>query len=162
METFIPSPIQTPGRMNLFEFNNFKVLLDYAHNPAGFKALKDYLSKVEESPKIGIIAGVGDRRDEDIHELGSIAAEMFDKVIIRCDKNLRGRDENEIVGLMKEGISSVDNTMEIKVIRSEEEAVKYALENAIDGSFITVCSDVIPDALEVVKSYKEKEDMALA
>ena len=45
---------------------------------------------------------------------------------------------------------------------SEEEAVKYALENAIDGSFITVCSDVIPDALEVVKSYKEKEDMALA
>ena len=160
LETFIPSPTQTPGRMNLFEFERFKVLLDYAHNPAGFKALRDYLSKVEEGPKVGIIAGVGDRRDEDIKELGQIAAEMFDEIIIRCDKNLRGRSEEELVELMKIGVNEIDPNIEIRVIRSEKEAVKYALDNAVDGSFITVCSDVIPDALEIVKSYKEEEDLA--
>ena len=159
LETFILSPTQTPGRMNLFEFERFKVLLDYAHNPAGFKALRDYLSKVEEGPKVGIIAGVGDR-DEDIKELGQIAAEMFDEIIIRCDKNLRGRSEEELVELMKIGVNEIDPNIEIRVIRSEKEAVKYALDNAVDGSFITVCSDVIPDALEIVKSYKEEEDLA--
>jgi cyanophycin synthetase len=66
LETFIPSPVQTPGRMNLFEFRKFSVMVDYAHNPAGFQAIARFLEKIEAKPKIGIIAGVGDRRDEDI------------------------------------------------------------------------------------------------
>ncbi len=91
LETFIPSATQTPGRLNLFQFENFSILLDYAHNPAGMRALQQFTDSFDATEKIGIIAGVGDRREEDTNELGSIAAEMFDEIIIRQDKNLRGK-----------------------------------------------------------------------
>jgi cyanophycin synthetase len=87
LESFIPSPSQTPGRLNIFEFKHFKIMLDYAHNPAGLRALAKLVEKMEGSPKVGIVAGIGDRRDEDNRELGAIAAEMFDHVIIRQDRN---------------------------------------------------------------------------
>jgi cyanophycin synthetase len=63
------------------QFKNFQVMVDYAHNTAGFQALGKFLEKIEAQPKIGIIAGVGDRRDEDIFNLGKQAAHMFDKTL---------------------------------------------------------------------------------
>jgi|TARA_R110000737_G_scaffold50259_1_gene71233 cyanophycin synthetase len=158
LETFIPSPAQTPGRMNMFRFKNFDLMLDYAHNPAGFAAIADYLSNVEATEKIGIIAGVGDRRDEDILELGRLSAKMFDKIIIRQDKNLRGRTEDSLIGLMKDGISSVNPDADVMIIRKEAEAIRYAVDNAKKDSFIVICSDVVPDALELVKQLHEEED----
>ena len=70
LETFIPSATQTPGRLNLFEFNNFRILLDYAHNPAGMRALKKFTDELDATVKVGIIAGIGDRRIEDNNEMG--------------------------------------------------------------------------------------------
>ncbi|MFM1930739.1 MAG: Cyanophycin synthetase, partial [Bacteroidota bacterium] len=157
LETFIPSPGQTPGRLNLFDFRNFQVLLDYAHNPAGFRALQKMVEKMDGSPKVGIIAGVGDRRDEDTIELGRIAAEMFDEIIIRQDKNLRGRSEEELIGLISEGVTSVNPNKKLTVIPSEREAITYAVNNAVPGSLIVVSSDVVPDALNLVMSFKEEE-----
>ncbi len=158
LETFIPSPAQTPGRMNLFHFKNFQVMVDYAHNPAGFQAIAKFLEKIDSSPKVGIIAGVGDRRDEDIISLGSLAANMFDEIIIRQDRNLRGRSEKEIIDFMLEGINSSNISRKVTVIPSEPEAIDYALNNAVKGSFIVVCSDVVPDALDQIMKYKEEED----
>lgn len=158
LETFIPSPVQTPGRMNLFEFKKYSVMVDYAHNPAGFLAISKFLEKIEASPKIGIIAGVGDRRDADIVALGAMAAKMFDEVIIRQDRNLRGRSENEIIDLMVEGMHSVDPNKKHIVIPSEPEAIDYAFKNAKKGAFIVICSDVVPDALDQVMKYKDAED----
>jgi cyanophycin synthetase len=158
LETFIPSPVQTPGRMNLFEFRKFSVMVDYAHNPAGFQAIARFLEKIEAKPKIGIIAGVGDRRDDDIISLGTLAAKMFDEIIIRQDRNLRGRSEHEIIDLMVKGIQSVDTNRKYHVIPSEKEAIEFAFKTAKKGSFIVICSDVVPDALDQVMRYKEEED----
>lgn len=158
LDTFIPSPIQTPGRMNLFEFKKYSVMVDYAHNPAGFLAISKFLEKIDATPKIGIIAGVGDRRDADIFALGALAAKMFDEIVIRQDRNLRGRSENEIINLMVEGMHSVDPKKKHVVIPSEPEAIDYAFKNAKKGSFIVICSDVVPDALDQVMKYKDVED----
>lgn len=158
LETFIPSPVQTPGRMNMFQFRRFNVMVDYAHNPAGFQAIAKFLEKVDAKPKVGIIAGVGDRRDEDIFALGKLAAEMFDEIIVRQDRNLRGRTEQEIIDFMLQGIKSVDVNKNLKVIQLEREAIDYAIKNAKKGSFIVVCSDVVPDALGQVMKYKEEDD----
>ena len=141
----------------MFRFRDFKVLLDYAHNPAGLRALQNFLQKMEDAPKVGIIAGIGDRRDEDNREIGAIAAEMFDEVIIRQDKNLRGRTEDELISLMKEGIESIDKTKPVRIIPSEEEAITHAIKNAKKGSLIVLCSDVVPDALSLVMKFKEEE-----
>jgi cyanophycin synthetase len=158
LETFIPSPTQTPGRMNMFQFRKFSVMVDYAHNPAGFLAIARFLDKIEAAPKVGIIAGVGDRRDEDIIQLGTVASQMFDEIIIRQDKNLRGRSESEIIELMMQGIKSDSPDKKVTVIPKESEAIDYAIKNAVKGSFIVICSDVVPDALDQILKYKEEED----
>ena len=158
LETFIPSPTQTPGRMNMFQFRNFQVMVDYAHNTAGFQAIAKFLEKIDATPKIGIIAGVGDRRDEDIINLGKIAAQMFDRIIVRQDRNLRGRSEQEIIDFMLEGIKSVDASKEVEVIPTESEAIDHAIATAPKGAFLVICSDVVPDALDQVMRYKEEED----
>ena len=159
LETFIPSPGQTPGRMNMFQFRNFSVMVDYAHNTAGFEAIGKFLEKVDAHPKVGIIAGVGDRRDEDIIALGTTAAKMFDQIIIRQDKNLRGRSEDEIIDLMKQGIAQVDVSKVAEVFRKESEAIDYAISNAVKGSFVIICSDVVPDALDQIMRLKEADDL---
>jgi len=157
LETFIPSAAQTPGRLNLFKFENFTILLDYAHNPAGMRALQVFVDKLDATVKVGIIAGVGDRREEDTNEIGSIAAEMFDEIIIRQDKRLRGRTEEELIKMLNDGIQSKDPTKKTTIIPSEKEAITFAVNNAIKGSLIVLCSDVIPDALELVMKFKALE-----
>lgn len=161
IESFIPSPSQTPGRLNMFNFNKFDVLLDYAHNPAGLRALHKYVEKLEGSPKVGIVAGVGDRRKEDNFELGQIAAEMFDEIIIRQDRNLRGKDEDELINEIKAGILDVNPKIPLQIITKESEAITHAVENAKEGSLIVVSSDVVPDALNIVMKLKEKESKEL-
>ncbi|HNP67903.1 MAG TPA: cyanophycin synthetase [Aequorivita sp.] len=157
LETFIPSASQTPGRLNLFKFENFSILLDYAHNPAGMRALQNFTDNLEATEKIGIIAGVGDRREEDTNELGSIAAEMFDEIIIRQDKNLRGKSEEDLIKMLDAGIKMKDPNKKTTIIPSEKEAITHAVKNAKKGSLIICCSDVIPDALELVMKFKEQE-----
>ena len=157
LETFIPSASQTPGRLNLFEFKNFSILLDYAHNAAGMRALQDFTNTIDCSCKVGIIAGVGDRREEDTNAIGAIAAEMFDEIIIRQDKNLRGRTEEELIKMLNDGIKAKDAHKKTTIIPSEKEAILHAVKNAQKDALIVLCSDVIPDALDLVKSLKEKE-----
>ncbi|MFT6827084.1 MAG: cyanophycin synthetase [Roseivirga sp.] len=157
LESFIPSPAQTPGRLNMFRFKEFNVLLDYAHNPAGLRALNQMVQKMDGYPKVGMIAGIGDRRDEDNREIGMVAAEMFDEIIIRQDKNLRGKSDKEIIKMIHDGIKSVKPEMKVTIIPSEREAITFALTNPIKGSLLVLCSDVVPDALNLVMQYKEEE-----
>lgn len=158
LQTFTPSPALTPGRMNMFHFRNYSVMIDYAHNTHGLNAIGKFLKSVEATAKVGIIAGVGDRRDEDIISLGVAAANIFDEIIIRQDKHLRGRTEEDIIALMTQGIHQVDANKKITVIKKESEAIDYAINNAIKDSFIVITSDVVPDALEQIKQYKAEED----
>jgi cyanophycin synthetase len=159
LETFIPSESQTPGRLNLFKFNKFQMLLDYAHNAAGMQALKKFTDQLDATIKVGIIAGIGDRREEDNKEIGRIAGQMFDEIIIRQDKHLRGKTEQELIKMVKDGILKDFPDKKITVIPSEKEAIHYAVDNAIDGTLIVLCSDVVPDALNLVKELKENEQV---
>lgn len=157
LETFIPSAALTPGRMNIFNFKDFKVMVDFAHNPAGYLAIEEYLSNVDSPKKIGIIAGVGDRRDQDIRECGTIAARMFDHIIIRQEKHLRGRDAQEIVDLILSGVHSVDKSVTYEIVPKEVKAIEHALSLAEPGTYITALSDVVTNAIEVVQGHLDKE-----
>lgn len=157
LETFIPSAAQTPGRMNIFDFKEYKVMIDFAHNADGFRGIKEFLSTVDSPYKIGIITGTGDRRDNDIRELGRLSAQMFNHIIIRQDKFLRGRQADDIVNLLVEGIKEVNPKQSYEYIPKEVEALKHAFTIAKPGTFITALSDVIDNAIEVVQTYLDKE-----
>ncbi|CAN5617744.1 cyanophycin synthetase [soil metagenome] len=159
LSTFVPSASQTPGRLNLFEFKHFKFLVDFAHNPAGLELLCDFVGKMDGIPKVGIISGTGDRRDEDIKDLGRISAKCFDEIIIRQDKNLRGRTAEEIVNLLVEGLNETKTKdIPITIIYNEKEAIMHAYNTAKQGSLVTIMCDVVAEALDLIKALKEKED----
>ena len=158
LTSFIPSSAQTPGRLNFFNFKNFTILADFAHNPHGLKLLCDFISKLDYPKKIGIISGTGDRRDEDIRELGEISAQFFDEIIIRCDKNLRGRSADEIIDLLLQGIKKVNPDMPTLTIPNEEEALDYIYENPKPGALYTIMCDVVSRALDKIKELKEREE----
>lgn len=157
LQTFIPGPVQTPGRMNIFRFKNFELMVDYAHNTAGFEAIGEMLGKID-AYHVGVIAGVGDRRDEDTIALGRQAAKMFNEIVIRQDKNLRGRTEDEIIELITRGIREVDPNKKVTSFKRETDAIDFAIKNARKGTFLTICSDVVPDALDQILALKEAED----
>jgi cyanophycin synthetase len=158
LQTFIPSASQTPGRMNIFDFKKFKVMIDFAHNPAGYLGVEDYLESVNATKKIGIIAGVGDRRDEDIRDCAKIAGRMFNHIIIRQEKHLRGRTEEEIINLILEGIAQSGKTVTHEIITKETEAIKHAINSAEEGTFIVALSDVVTNAIDIVQEYLDKEN----
>lgn len=143
--TFTTSYFQAPGRLNLFEEHPFKVLLDYAHNPAALRMLGELVSKLDaKGQKICVIAAPGDRRDEDILEFASIAAKYFDSFICKQDDGLRGRKTGDIPRLIQKGlIASGVNPDAIKLIPSEEESVDYALHNAQEGDLLVILADDI-------------------
>ena len=89
--SFFPSPALTPGRLNLMRAGRGRVMVDYAHNPAAVAGLMELVTALDAKRRIGVITAPGDRRDEDIRELGRFAAAL-DYVIVKEDIDLRGRD----------------------------------------------------------------------
>lgn len=158
LQTFIPSESLTPGRLNFFHFKHFTMLADFAHNPHGLRLLCDFVSKLDYPVKVGVISGTGDRRDEDIRELGEISARHFDEIIIRCDKNLRGRTADEIIDLLKEGIHSVNPDIPVLTIPNEDQALDHIYENAKPGALYTIMCDVVARALDKIKELKLREE----
>jgi len=157
LKSFIPSPTATPGRLNIFHFKNFDLMIDYAHNTDGYRELKKFLDHID-SYKIGIVSSPGDRRDEDIKNTGYYAAQMFDEIIIRHDEDSRGRPKEQITQLIVEGILLVNSEPVINVISDELEAIQFAMDTARQGAFILDCSDKVQEAINFVIEAKERED----
>jgi len=149
LNSFVPSAEQTPGRMNIFKFNNLDIMIDYAHNPAGFEQLKKFMDSTEASVKIGVLSATGDRRDEDIRNIGHLAAQIFDELIIKHDRDLRGRTSEEITRLLLEGVYAVKE-MPVKIISDETEAIREAYANAPKDAFITILADHVPNTIAFV------------
>jgi cyanophycin synthetase len=140
---FIPTAESLPGRMNIFDFESFRIIADYAHNTHGLAAVGDFLRSMPAAVRVGIVAGVGDRRDQDIISLGAEAARIFDEIIIRQDADLRGRTAEDLNGLVCQGIRQVDPFKKITIIPEEERAVNVLLETARQGMVGTIFADDI-------------------
>jgi cyanophycin synthetase len=145
LRTFDTSFFQAPGRMNIFDEHGFKVILDYAHNPAAVEAMCRLVRRLEiKGRRHCVIAAPGDRRDEDVREIARHAAGVFDRYICRRDDGLRGRKPNEIPEMLREGLlaNGVPGTA-VAVIPSEVDAVDAALRACAPGDLLLVFGDSI-------------------
>lgn len=156
LRSFIPSAELTPGRFNIFKFPHCEVMIDYAHNSDGYAELKKFLDATPATNKIGIVAATGDRRENDIINVGTCAAHMFDSIIIRHDMDTRGNSNEKMTELITQGIQSVKKDPDIKVISDECAALQYAIDSAKPGSFIVLCADKINTAIAYVRKTLEK------
>lgn len=156
LTTFNPSVAQTPGRLNFIEINDFTVMLDFAHNPAGFIGLQAFINKLNYKHKTGILSGVGDRRDEDIREMGKLAGETFDKIIIRRGDYLRGRTEKEVLDLLQKGIKSSKKNPVVEIIIDSKEAIYHAFKKAKKGELVAILADSVDKDIAIVKEYRDE------
>ncbi|MFN8309580.1 MAG: cyanophycin synthetase [Chitinophagales bacterium] len=162
LRSFVPSPETNPGRLNIFPFKNFDVMIDYAHNVDGFQMLGRFLQNRKSNHKIGIIAALGDRRNEDIIGMGKQAAAMFDEIIIRQDKDTRGKSKEELCALLSLGIKQMNSSIKVSCIDDEQEALLYAMKHAPKGAFITLCTDKVYQIIEMLRQMqtgREGEDI---
>ncbi len=155
LRSFSTNYYLSPGRLNEVEVNGVNVIVDYCHNAPGMKMLGDFVDRVGETlesshelarpSRIGVIATAGDRRDEDMTELGHIAAQHFDVVIVREDVALRGRERGDVAGLVAEGVRTAmaegARCKQVEVNLDEIEAVRHALSRANKGDLVVICVD---------------------
>jgi cyanophycin synthetase len=169
LRTFSTSFFQAPGRLNLLELGGVRVVIDYCHNVDGMRQLTDFVERMVTEPErgvgkaargraadgggparhgraIGVIGIPGDRRDQDQRDYGAIAATTFDEIIIREDKNLRGRAPGETAGHVTEGtqVARADGTgrvTRVDEVLEEMAAVRQALKRAAPGDLVVMCVD---------------------
>jgi cyanophycin synthetase len=145
LRTFDASFFQAPGRMNIYNEHPFKVILDYAHNPAAVKAMCNLVDRFDvQGRRFVVLAAPGDRRDEDIQNIAAIAAGHFDHYICRCDDNRRGRGSDEVAVMMQNRLLECGiEPGRIEIIADEQAATSHALRLAAAGDLILVLADNI-------------------
>ncbi len=145
LRTFDSTFFQAPGRMNIYDEHPFRVILDYAHNPAAIRAMCDLVDRFDiEGRKIVVLSAPGDRRDEDIREIAGIAAGHFDYFICKCDDNRRGRGVDEVAVMLKNKLLEKGIAADqIEVVPDEQEATARGLESASSGDLVLVLGDNI-------------------
>jgi cyanophycin synthetase len=155
LRSFSTNYYLSPGRLNEVEVNGVQVLVDYCHNAPGMKMLGDFVDRIGESlasttdlgrpSRIGVVATAGDRRDDDMRELGAVAAQHFDVLVVREDEALRGRERGETADLVAEGVrKSMANggrCRQLEIIHEEIDAVRHAMSRAHAGDLVVVCVD---------------------
>ena len=156
LRTFTTSYYLSPGRMNLLDVNNIEVLVDYCHNPPGMRMLGDFVesysaqragqAELGKASRIGMIGAAGDRRDDDIRELGAIAADFFDVIVVREDGRLRGRAPGVTAELVAEGVRArmaegSTRCRQVEIVLEELAAVRHCMSRANPGDLVILCVD---------------------
>jgi cyanophycin synthetase len=175
LRTFSTSFFQAPGRLNLIELGGgVRAVIDYCHNVDGMRQLADFVDRmmtdsvgaadaggdrrrsrrVRPGPErrartgraIGVIGIPGDRRDEDQQEFGTVAAGAFDAIVVREDKNLRGREAgasaaNVLTGVEAARADGHARTSSAEAVLDEMSAVRAALAQARPGDLVVMCVD---------------------
>ena len=176
LRSFSTSIYQAPGRLNLFELNGVRVLIDYAHNAHGLETVGDFVERMTSSSpsggppgapswsanlRVAVVATPGDRRDEDMRELGRVAARYFDDIIIREDSNPRGRKRGETAAHILEGVQEAvhkgTRVGSVEIVLDEMSATRRALDRSRPGDLVVLCVDY---ATEVWKELERRRSLA--
>jgi cyanophycin synthetase len=165
LRTFSTSFFQAPGRLNEIEVNGYKVILDYCHNVDGMRRLTEFVDLMmrpsngaglahggrdRRARAIGVIGMPGDRKDVDHREYGRLAGLAFDVVIVRQDKNLRGRKSGEGAELVLAGVERAKQeggrVQDARIVLDEIESAVAGLRAAGPGDLVMLCMDDIAGA----------------
>jgi cyanophycin synthetase len=147
LASFVNDADNAPGRFNVMDFRGATVIADYGHNPDAMRALVAAVNALPAKRRSVVISGAGDRRDEDIREQTAILGDAFDDVILFQDACQRGREDGEVLALLREGLAKAQRTSRVDEIRGEFIAIDLALDRLQPGDLCLVLVDQVEEAL---------------
>ena len=154
--SFLPSPLQTPGRLNLMTIGGVDYLLDYAHNPHAYKSLVQLIERLGERRRIVVFDVVGDRRDDDIEEVCGALAPVFDTAVIYEATDLRGRAPGELMDLQERFLTAAGFDADaIERVPVEQEAIERAAELAQPGDLVCCMTGRVHEAIQWLRAHAE-------
>jgi cyanophycin synthetase len=152
LKTFVNDAATAPGRFNVFDYRGATVIADYGHNPDAIAALVQAVDAMPAVRRSVVISGAGDRRDEDIRRQTEILGEAFDDVLLYQDQCQRGREDGEVLLLLREGLRNATRTRYTTEIRGEFAAIDAALERLQAGDLCLILVDQVEEALAHISS----------
>ncbi len=147
LRSFVNDARTAPGRFNVLEHRGATVIADYGHNVDAIAALTDAVETMGERRRVVVISGAGDRRDDDIRRQTEVLGETFDEAILYEDQCQRGRDDGEVVALLRRGLSNAARTRTVREIRGEFAAIDAALDGLDAGDLCLILVDQVEEAL---------------
>jgi cyanophycin synthetase len=156
IKTFYPSANQNPGRMNLFDFQKYKVLVDYGHNSESVRALARLLPRLSQGRKIALCHGTGNRTNEQIIEYGKALASVYDYIVL-TDFDPRNRPIGETPELVHEGLIKGGFQEEnIEIVPEPGGSVDYLFSKAEAGDLLVIQPDKLePIMSQVMDRYRQ-------
>ena len=151
LDSFVSDAITAPGRFNLFKHNGATVIADYGHNPDAIRALVQATNSIPAQRRHVVISGAGDRRDDDIRRQTQILGGAFDSVILYQDQCQRGREDGEVIKLLREGLEGASKTKHIEEIRGEFLAIDTALEQLSPNDLCLILIDQVEESLDYLQ-----------
>ncbi|MFZ5525644.1 MAG: cyanophycin synthetase [Pseudomonadota bacterium] len=136
-----------PGRFNVMDYKGATVIADYGHNPDAMRALVDAVNAMPAKRRSVVISGAGDRRDDDIREQTAILGAAFDEVILFQDACQRGREDGEVLSLLRDGLKGAPRTKHVEEIHGEFIAIDTALKRLEPGDLCLVLVDQVEESL---------------
>ena len=147
MASFLNDTGNAPGRFNVMDYKGATLIADYGHNPDAMRALVQAVEAMPAKRRSVVISGAGDRRDEDIREQTQILGKAFDDVILFQDACQRGREDGEVLALLRQGLADAPRTRFVDEIRGEFIAIDSALARLQPGDLCLVLVDQVEEAL---------------
>ncbi len=144
---FVSDASTAPGRFNVFDYKGATLIADYGHNPDAMQALVQAVDGMKSIRRSVVISGAGDRRDDDIRQQTEILGQAFDDAILYQDACQRGREDGEVVALLREGLKHAKRTKRIDEITGEFKAIDLALERLQPGDLCLILIDQVEEAL---------------
>ncbi|HMI76239.1 MAG TPA: cyanophycin synthetase, partial [Steroidobacteraceae bacterium] len=145
-----------PGRMNVFNEHPFKVLFDYGHNAHAVGMMSDLAQRLDVTGRrIVVLAGPGDRRDEDLVAIAKAVAGRFDLYICRRDDNLRNRASDEVPRIQARALREAGVPEHaISIIPDEQEAIDAALRMGESGDLLLIFADALVRSWKQITKFK--------
>jgi cyanophycin synthetase len=156
LRTFDSTFFQAPGRMNVFNEHPFKVLFDYGHNAHAVGMMADLASRLDVTGRrIVVLAGPGDRRDEDLVAIAKAVAGRFDHYICRRDDNLRNRAADEVPRIQAQALRAAGVAESaISIIPDEQDAIEAALRMGESGDLLLIFADALVRSWKQITKFK--------
>jgi cyanophycin synthetase len=150
LSSFVSDIQGVPGRFNVFDYRGATLIADYGHNPDAIQALVQAVENMPAHKRMVVISGAGDRRDQDIRDQTHILGKAFDEVLLYQDACQRGREDGEVLALLREGLQGAVRTTHIQDIQGEFNAIDVALSRLSPGDLCLILIDQVEEALAYI------------